>query len=170
MQWCISHIISKTFPTQRTCQLYSKTMMSNTKHKNPKNLAEKHNTSPRNQQPPVTGDQSPKLKKTHKLKNTPFWALSDGHIYYSYVHIYARYEVSMIKPVAAKTVHRWQCHMTDNSWLHRLIIINAKYTNETVTIEIRTNTSNTKRIHCNVYLKVHYTWGNKVWNVNFSKN
>ena len=32
---------------------------SNTEHKNPKNLAEKHNTSAGNQQPPVTGDPEP---------------------------------------------------------------------------------------------------------------
>ena len=28
------------------------------------------------------------------------------HIQGTYVHIYARYEVSVIKPVAAKTVHK----------------------------------------------------------------
>ena len=49
------------------------------------------------------------------------------HILGAYVHICARYEVSVIKPVARRTVHRWyqwQCqihHMKDNSWLHRLI-------------------------------------------------
>ena len=25
---------------------------------------------------------APELKNTPKLENTPFWALSDGHIYY----------------------------------------------------------------------------------------
>ena len=50
------------------------------------------------------------------------------HILGAYVHICARYKVSVIKPVD-RTVHRWwQCwwqhqqwHTKDNSWLHRLI-------------------------------------------------
>ena len=47
------------------------------------------------------------------------------HILGAYVHICVRYEVSVIKPVARRTVHRWWqwwwCHTMDNSWLHRLI-------------------------------------------------
>ena len=49
-----------------------------------------------------------------------------------YLHIFARYEVSMIKAITRTAVHRqhrrrWcQWHMLDKAWLHRLITKWAK--------------------------------------------
>ena len=77
-----------------------------------------------------------------ELKWLPFkkyrlYSLIHVHILGAYVHICAKYEVSVIKPVD-RTVQRWQQqwwqrrHTPDNSWLYRLIGMTAKWANKLV--------------------------------------
>ena len=63
------------------------------------------------------------------------------HILGVYIHVSARYEVSMSNAVTGTAVHRWQhqwqwwwwhqrwwqWHMMDKSWLHRLLGMYAKW-------------------------------------------
>ena len=66
-----------------------------------------------------------------------FYSLIHVHILGAYVHICAKYEVSVIKPVDRRTVHRWWCqqqwqwrqwwYTMDNSWLYRLLGRTAKW-------------------------------------------
>ena len=58
------------------------------------------------------------------------------HILEVYVHVSARYKVSMSNAVTGIAVHRWwhqrwrQQHTMDKSWLHRLIGMYAKWANK----------------------------------------
>ena len=72
------------------------------------------------------------------FKKYRLYSLIHVHILGAYVHICAKYEVSVIKPVDGRTVHRqWQWqqqrrqwrHTTDNSWLYRLIGMTAIWAN-----------------------------------------
>ena len=76
-----------------------------------------------------------------KLKWLPFkkymlYSLIHVHILGAYVHICAKYKVSVMKPLDRRTVHRWwqwrqqwcqRWHTTDNSWLYRLLGMTAKW-------------------------------------------
>ena len=65
------------------------------------------------------------------------------HILEVYVQICVRYEDSIVKAINGTAVHRqhwWQCqwwwrwHMTDKSWLHRLIDMYAKWAKNRIII------------------------------------
>ena len=68
-----------------------------------------------------------------------------------YVHVSARYEVSMSNAVTGTAVHRWQHHwwwwrqwwwqqhVTDKSWLHRLIGMYAKWAKKSENTDMLSN-------------------------------